>query len=100
MFDIPFNPVSAIPVLEVSEDESYIGEIFLSFDELSLLLKQTQVDFFNPDITVLIQLIFSVEASARMRLWLYRRNITTKQTWFHLFHLHFPKQKMVSFYPL
>jgi len=25
LFDIPFNPVSAIPVLEVSEDESYIG---------------------------------------------------------------------------
>ncbi len=37
MFDIPFNAVSAIPVLEVSEKESYVGERYLSFEELSIL---------------------------------------------------------------
>jgi len=32
----------SIPVLEISEDEAYIGERFLSFDELAFLLKETQ----------------------------------------------------------
>ncbi|MDQ2127721.1 hypothetical protein R4I72_04565 [Leclercia adecarboxylata] len=58
VFDIPFKPVSALPVLMVSEEEQYIGERFLSFDELALLLRTTNEHFFNADVAVLIQLIF------------------------------------------
>jgi len=58
VFDIPFKPVSALPVLMVSEEEQYIGERFLSFDELALLLRTTNEHFFKADVAVLIQLIF------------------------------------------
>lgn len=55
MFDVPFNPVTPIPALE---HEGYVGERFLDFDELYLLLKTTEKEFFNPDVAVLIQLVF------------------------------------------
>jgi hypothetical protein len=35
-----------------------VGERFLTFDKLSVLLKTTQFDFFNLDAAELIQLIF------------------------------------------
>ncbi|MGK3191517.1 hypothetical protein [Enterobacter soli] len=67
VFDIPFNPVSAIPVFTVSEEEQYIGERFLSFDELALLIKTTNEHFFNTDVAVLIQLIFFMAVNVPMR---------------------------------
>ncbi|VTP68664.1 Uncharacterised protein [Leclercia adecarboxylata] len=66
VFDIPFKPVSALPVLMVSEEEQYIGERFLSFDELALLLRITNEHFFNADVAVLIQLIFFCGRSASL----------------------------------
>ncbi|MNZ69189.1 Phage integrase family protein [compost metagenome] len=54
-FDILFNPVTPIPVLEAP---AYVGERFLSFDELALLLKTTNDCYFNADVAVLIQLVF------------------------------------------
>ncbi|EKX4012090.1 MULTISPECIES: hypothetical protein [Enterobacter] len=79
VFDIPFNPASAIPVLDVVEEEKYVSERFLSFVELALLFKITDEHFFNADVAVLIQLIFFAAVSALMRLWLFPKKYYDKK---------------------
>ena len=55
-FDIPFNPVTAIPTLAC---ESYVGERYLSFDELGQLLKDAHSgEHFIHDISVFLKLVF------------------------------------------
>lgn len=97
VFDIPFKPVSALPVLMVSEEEQYIGERFLSFDELALLLRTTNEHFFKADVAVLIQLIFfcggqrPYEIMARPKKYYDKKNcilsvppsISKTKKWYH-----------------
>lgn len=55
-FDIPFNPVTAIPTLAC---DAYVGERYLSFDELAQLLNDANSgEHFTPDISVFLKLVF------------------------------------------
>ncbi len=55
-FDIPFNPVTPIPVLEC---EAYVGNRFLDFDELGQLMKDARSGkHFCADLSVFIELAF------------------------------------------
>lgn len=64
MFDVPFNPVTPIPALE---HEGYVGERFLDFDKIALLLKTTEKDFLIPMLQFSFSQYFSAGASDLMR---------------------------------
>lgn len=55
-FDIPFKPVTPIPVMEY---EAYIGNCFLDFDEPGKLMKDARSgNHFTSDLSVFIELAF------------------------------------------
>jgi len=91
-FDILFNSVMPIPVLEAP---AYVGERFLSFDELALPLKTKNDGYFNADVAVLIQLVFCCGGSAPMKLWGLKNGIMTNKTVYPLSHQQYQRLKMV-----
>ena len=90
-FDIPFNPVTPIPVLEC---EAYVGNRFLDFDELGQLMKDAQSGMhFNPDISVFYMWSSSAVVSALTKLWAQRNSTTTVEHGCSLFLLKSRKLK-------